>query len=465
MIVLQDRTSPAMAALAPPDGMESPRRQWAVFAVLLGTFLATLDAAIANIAVPVIAHEFGSTASTSIWVVNAYQLAVGVAVLPLAALGERLGYKRIFMSGVAVFTLASVACAMAPSIGALIAFRVLQGLGGACVSALTPALLRHAFPHRMIGRGISLLALVVAISSSLGPSAAAAILRVADWRWLFGVNIPVGVCVLMLTSLALPRLEGVARPFDTVGALLGGVTLTLLIIGVGGLGDRAATPYALAELGAALVFGGVLCVHTKRAAAPLVPVDLLRIPVFSLSMITSICSYAAQALALISLPFLLEHQFARSTSIAGLLITPWPLAIVFIAPIAGRLSDRYPGGVLGSIGMLVLAVGLALTATMPFSATDAQIAWRILLCGIGFSLFQTPNNRMLLTAGPRERSGAAGGMMTMARLIGMTLGAAVAALLFALSADHGGVMALVAGAVFAVAGGVASCLRLVSARR
>jgi DHA2 family multidrug resistance protein-like MFS transporter len=441
--------------------MATPRRQWAVFAVLLGTFLANLDAAIANIAMPVIAREFGSTASTSIWIVNAYQLAVGVAVLPLAALGERLGYKRIYMSGVAVFTLASVACAMSPSMGALIAFRVLQGLGGACLSALTPALLRHAFPHRMIGRGISLLALVVAVSSSLGPSAAAAILHVADWRWLFGVNIPVGVCVLMVSSLALPRHQGVARPFDTVGALLGGMTLTLMIIGVGGLGNRAANPYALLELGAAVVLGCVLFFHQKHATAPLVPVDLLRIPVFSLSMITSICSYAAQGLALISLPFLLEHQFARSTSTAGLLITPWPLAIVFIAPLAGRLADRYPAGVFSSVGLFVLAVGLALTAMVPLSATDAQIAWRIMLCGIGFSFFQTPNNRMLLTAGPRERSGAAGGMMTMARLIGMTLGAAVAALLFAVSAEHGGVMALVAGAVFAVAGGVASCLRLV----
>jgi DHA2 family multidrug resistance protein-like MFS transporter len=458
---LQDRPALASAALAPHDGMESPRRQWAVFAVLLGTFLANLDAAIANIAVPVIAREFGSTASTAIWVVNGYQLAMGVAVLPLAALGERLGYKRIYLTGVALFTLASLACAMSPSVGTLIASRVLQGLGGACLSALTPALLRHAYPHRMIGRGLSLLALTVAISASLGPSAAAAILRVADWRWLFGVNLPIGICVLIAGSFALPRVNGMARPFDVVGAMLGGVTLTLLIIGVGGLANHAANAHALVEVGAAIVLGCVLYFHQKNAAAPLVPVDLLRIPVFSLSMLTSICSYAAQALALISLPFLLEHQFARSTSVAGLLITPWPLVIVFVAPLAGRLSDRYSAGLLCSIGAFTMALGLALTASLPLSSADAQIAWRIALCGIGFGFFQTPNNRMLLTAGPRERSGSAGAMMTMARLIGMTLGAAVAALLFALSTEHGSVMAIAAGAIFAVAGGVASCLRLV----
>jgi len=458
-------TAAAAAAVsaqsAQADGLESPRRQWAVFAVLLGVFLANLDGAIANIAVPVIAREFGSSASQAIWIVNAYQLAMAVAVLPLAACGERFGFKRVYLGGVTLFTLASLACAAAPSMPVLIAARVAQGVGGACLGALTPGLLRTVYPQKMIGHGLALLALTVAISASLGPSAAAAILHVADWRWLFGVNIPVGIAVFVAASLAVPARAGVARPFDMTGALLSGAALTLLILGVGRLGDQADHLPAVLELAASAVLFAVLFAHQKRAAAPLVPVDLLRLPVFSLSMVTSTCSYAAQTLALISLPFLLQHQFARNVTIAGLLITPWPLVIVFVAPLAGRLSDRYPAGVLCSAGLALMAFGLGLTAALPVSAGNLEIAWRTALCGIGFGFFQTPNNRMLLTSGPRERSGAAGGMMTIARLIGMTLGAAVAVLLFGISAEHGGTLALVAGAVFAAGGALASVLRLV----
>ncbi len=145
---------------------------------------------------------------------------------------------------------------------------------------------------------------------------------------------------------------------------------------------------------------------------------------------------------------------------AGLLITPWPLVIVFVAPLAGRLSDRYPAGVLGSIGLAILAAGLVLTAVMPAAPSNLDIAWRIAVCGIGFGFYQTPNNRIILSAGPRERSGVASGMMATARIVGMTLGAAIAALLFDVGSDHGTVLALWAGALFAGTGIVLSCLRL-----
>jgi DHA2 family multidrug resistance protein-like MFS transporter len=452
----------ATPAAAPADGLENPQRLWAVLAILLGTFMANLDSAIANIAMPVISHDLGSSAATTVWVVNSYQLAVGIAVLPLAALGEMLGYKRIYMTGVVVFTLASIGCVMSTSIAELIASRALQGLGGACLATLAPALLRSAFPHKLAGRGIALLALTVAVSATMGPTVAAGILHLGDWRWLFGINLPIGVCVFAVGLIAVPSNEGVARPFDLAGAILSAATLTLLILGVGGLGGGQGgfNAVALLEIGVAVVAGIVLYFQQRRSAAPLVPLDLLRIPVFSMSVLTSICSYAAQTLAFISLPFLLEHQLARTPAITGLLMTPWPLVIIFIAPLSGRLSDRYPAGVLCSIGLAMLAVGLASTALLPADPSNFQVAWRMAFCGIGFGFFQTPNNRVILTAGPRTRSGAASGMMTMARLIGMTLGAAFAAVLFEVSPTRGTVMALTAGSLIAVGGIVASGLRL-----
>ncbi len=431
-----------------------------MLAILFGTFLGNLDAAIANIAMPVISQDLGSSAATTVWVVNAYQLVMAITVLPLAVLGDRLGYRSMYVSGLLIFTLGSAACAMSSSIDALIASRAFQGLGGGCMAALGPALLRSVFPQKIVGRGIALLGLTVAVSASLGPTVAAAILRVAEWPWLFGINVPIGVCLLAAVLSAVPGEAGVARRFDVTGAFLSGAALTLLILGVDGLGQSDGRHVAILELAAGLVVVAILVMHQRAHAAPLVPVDLLRIPLFSLSILTSICSYSAQTLAMVSLPFLLEHQLARDTTVAGLLITPWPLVIIFVAPLAGRLSDRYPAGVLGSIGLAILATGLVLTAALPASPSNADIAWRIALCGIGFGFYQTQNNRVILAAGPRERSGVASGMMATARIVGMTLGAAIAALLFDIGAQRGTVMALWAGALFAAAGIVLSCLRL-----
>jgi len=427
----------------------------------MGTFLGNLDAAIANIALPVISRDLGSSASTTVWVVNAYQLVMAITVLPLAVLGDRLGYRRVYLTGLIVFTLGSAACAMSSSIETLIGARAFQGLGGACMAAMGPALLRSVFPQKIVGRGIALLGFTVAIATSVGPSAAAAILKISDWPWLFGVNVPIGLVLIAAALKAVPDKVGVARPFDVTGAILTGAALTLLILGVDGLAQHEGTHHkAILELAVAALLIAILVVHQKRHATPLVPIDLLRIPIFSLSMLTSVCSYSAQTLAMVSLPFLLEHQLARDTTVAGLLITPWPLVIIFVAPLAGWLSDRYPAGVLGSIGLAILATGLALTAALPPSPSNFDIAWRIALCGIGFGFYQTPNNRIILSSGPRERSGVASGMMATARIVGMTLGAAIAALLFDIGSDRGPTFALTAGALFAGMGIVLSCLRL-----
>lgn len=457
-------TQPAAVA----DGLENPQRLWAVLAILVATFMANLDAAIANIAMPVISHDLGSSAATTVWVVNAYQLAVGITVLPLAALGERLGYKRVYLGGVLVFTLASIGCVMSSSIAELIFWRGVQGLGGSCLATLAPALVRAAFPHRMAGRGIALLALTVAVSATLGPTVAAGILHLGDWRWLFGVNLPIGVCVLAIGMAAVPSNQGVRRPFDMPGAILSALMLASLIMGVGNLGGGEGGGFsdlALLEVGVGVVAGVVLYLQQKRSAAPLVPLDLLRIPVFSMSVLTSICSYAAQTLAFISMPFLLEHHLGRSPAITGLLMTPWPFVIVFVAPLTGRLSDRYPAGVLCSIGLALLAASLATMALLTADPSNIQVAILMGLCGIGFGFFQTPNNRVILTAGPQSRGAAASGMMTMSRLIGMTLGAAFAAVLFEISPDNGTVMALTLGCAIALGGIVASSLRLRTAQK
>ena len=380
------------------DGLPMPARLWAVAAILLGTFLATLDSSIANVALPTIASDLGGTPAASVWVVNGYQLATAVSLLPLAALGERIGARSLYLGGVLLFTLTSLGCALAPGLDWLVGARVLQGLGGACISVVGGVLMRAAFPHRMLGRGIALFGLTVAISTALGPSVAAGILSVASWRWLFAINLPVGLLALAVAIPALPMVPAYYRPFDALGALLNAVGIVLLILGVDALGELGWLGGAGVGLGLLMLAG--LLLHQRTQRHPLVPLDLLSIPLFSLSFGTSMCSYAAQTVAYVSLPFFFQHCLGFDPVKTGLLITPWPLVIVVAAPASGYLSDRYPAGILSSIGLGCLAAGLLALALLPPAPASWDIIWRMMLCGIGFGFFQNSEQPRHADGGP-----------------------------------------------------------------
>jgi DHA2 family multidrug resistance protein-like MFS transporter len=455
-LVLDWRKELATNEIAPLQGF---RFYLAIFAVLLGTFMSNLDAAIANIAIPVISTSLHSAAATTVWVVNAYQLTMAVCILPLAALADRLGYRYVHLAGLTIFVIGSVVCAASPSVGMLVAARAFQGIGGACLAIVGPALVRIIVPHSMAVRALAWLATIVALSASTGPSVAALILKIASWPWLFWVNVPIGVVVFAAAASALPKTKGPERTFDTSGALYGGLALALLIIGVADLG--APDGHAAVKLVAALIIAGFFVAHQRHREHAILPNDLLAIPVFSMSLATSICAYAAQSVALVSLPFLLEHTFGRSVQVSGILLTPWPLVIVFVAPMAARLTAKYNSGVLCAVGLAMLGGGLLLCAALPSQASNWDIAWRLTLCGAGFGLYQTPNNKMVMTTGPLNRSGAASAMMSLSRLIGMSLGAAVATVLLTQGIQHATGAALVIGAAISGLGIVMSLLRMI----
>jgi DHA2 family multidrug resistance protein-like MFS transporter len=460
---LNDTLDPALTARTAggpgdTDGLPVPQRHWVMLCILLGVVLSSLDSAIANIALPTIARELVASDAGIIWVVNGYQLASAVCLLPAAALGEILGHKRVYAVGLIVFTVASLGCAVAPNLDGLVAARLAQGVGGACLSALGPALIRGIYPRRILGSGFALIALAVAVSGAIGPTIAALILSVATWRWLFLVNLPVCLVAVPLFLIVAPSSRGNARAFDLTGALLSAVAFGLLVIGVDGLGssDRS---IAIAEIVAGLVCFPVLVWQQKRHKTPLLPLDLLRIPLFTLSLGTSVCSYTAQILAYVSIPFLLQSVMHRSAVATGLLVTPWPLLVAFAAPLAGRLSARYPAAILGTIGLVVLAAGLVLLAVLPAAPADWDIAWRMGVCGLGFGFYQTPNNITVMTAGPVARTGAAGGMMAVARTIGWSLGSALVAVIFALSQARATVLCLYVAAGFAAFAALISSAR------
>ncbi|OJW25619.1 MAG: MFS transporter [Rhodospirillales bacterium 69-11] len=440
------------------DGMPAGRRRWVMLCALLGVVLAGLDSAIANIALPTIARDLAASDAATIWVVNSYQLATTICLLPAATLGETWGLKRIYGGGMALFTVASLACALSPTLPILVASRLVQGVGGACMAALGGALVRTVYPRAQLGRGFAAIALAVALSAAAGPTLAALTLSIAHWPWLFLVNVPVGLVAVPLFLAVAPRGERRQRPFDRVGALLNAAAFGLVVMGVDGLGGDAPRLAAL-ELAAGVGFAALLVWQQSHRTAPMLPLDLLKLRLFALSMATSICSYAAQILAYVSLPFLFQVVMHRSAIATGLLVTPWPLAVVAAAPLAGRLSGRYPAALLGSIGLAVLALGLLLLATMPAVPADWDVVWRMAICGIGFGFFQTPNNITLMTAGPPERNGAASGMVAVARTMGWSLGSALVALIFGLRGGQGAGTCLYVAMGFAAAGAVVSVSR------
>ncbi len=442
----------------PTDGLPPAQRRWVMTCALLGVVLAGIDSAIANIALPTIARDLNATDAATIWVVNSYQLAVTACLLPAAALGDIWGLKRIYGLGLALFTAASLACALSPTLPILVLSRLLQGAGGALLAALGGALVRSIYPRALLGRGFAAVALAVALSAALGPTLAALILSIAHWPWLFLVNVPVGILAVPLFMAVAPPGRPRPRAFDWPGTLLNAATFSLIVTGVDGLGSEARGT-ALAELAAGLVVGALLIRQQTRQKSPMLPLDLLRIPLFALSMATSVCSYAAQILAYVSLPFLFQVVMHRTAVATGLLVTPWPLLVAVAAPIAGRLSDRYPAAVLGSIGLAILASGLLLLATMPAYPADWDVVWRMGICGIGFGFYQTPNNLTLMTAGPPERNGAASAMIAVARTVGWSLGSAIVALIFGLRGDQAAGECLYVAVGFAVVGIIVSVSR------
>ncbi|MEE7505168.1 MFS transporter [Methylobacterium mesophilicum] len=442
------------------DGLPSGQRARAMIAVLTGVALATLDTAIANTALPTIAADLGVDPSASVWIVNAYQLAVVATLLPIAALGEIVGQQRIYIHGLILFTGASLVCALAWSLPTLVAARVLQGVGASALMAVNIALIRFIYPARHLGRGVGLNAFVVGVGFAVGPTVASLILAVAPWPWLFAVNVPIGLAALVLARSALPVTGRSGHAFDFTGAVLTAATFALLVLGLGEAAHGGPLWRTLSEVAGGLACGAILLRRQAGHPAPMLAADLLTRPLFALSAATSVCSFAAQGLAFVSLPFLFQHALGRSQVETGFLMTPWPVVVALMAPLAGRLSDRFQPGLLGGIGLAVLAVGMALLATLPADPGVAAIGWRMAVCGAGFGFFQAPNLRAIMTSAPPARSGGASGIVATARLLGQTMGAALVAACFGISDARGPALALGLGAAFAGVASVVSFLRL-----
>ncbi|HCZ20922.1 MAG TPA: MFS transporter [Porphyromonadaceae bacterium] len=444
------------------DGLHRPRIYYAMVATFSGLFLAVLDGTICNVALPSISEDLQVSSSDSIWIINAFQLVIMMSLLPFSSLGELFGYKRIYLFGVAVFTVGSLFCSLTATLPLLVVARVFQGIGAAMIMSVNTSLVRIIYPKRHLGKGVGLNATVVAIASVAGPTLAAAILSVTSWPWLFAINVPVGIITFYLGRKYLPAnpTRVLGRRFKWKEALFNALTFGLLIGCIEAYSHDVSHTTILAGA-VCLLFVGVQYVRMQlHDKYPMLPFDLLKIPAFSLSVVTSVLSFTSQMLAMVAMPFLLVNTFHYEAVGTGLLMTSWPLVIVFVAPMAGWLVGKVHPGILGGIGLTIMSAGCFLLAFVPVDTTPLGLVWRLMLCGMGFGFFQSPNNHMLLSSAPPHRTGSASGMLATARLLGQTTGAALVALLFHLFGDTAPHDAMLLAGVLTLCGAFSSVTRL-----
>ena len=450
---------------AQPQGEPSRSRLFALLAVQMGVAVITLDISLTSTALPAIASGVGASASATIWIINLYYVAVVAALLPMGALGEIHGHRRVFFAGLLTFAAGSLACGLAWSLPTLAAARAVLGLGSAAVSATTPALIRTLYPPGRLGRGLGLYALVVGIAFTIGPTAASAILSAMEWPWLFLLNLPVALLAFGLSIRNLPQTERQARPFDGISATLCAGMFALLVFGVAGAAHGVDRSLLAMVWLAAAACGCGLWRREADSVTPILAIDLFRSPVFALSAATSICAFAIQGLVFVALPILFQTGLGYSQVEAGFLVTPWPVTLAVMTLVAAPMADRVSPGLLGGAGLLVVAGGLALLTTLSPAVGMIGIAWRLVLCGIGFGFFQSPNMKAIMSSAPLHRSGGAGGILATSRLLGQSIGAALVAMCMHALGTDGLVAVIWLGAGLALCGSATSFLRTLPAVR
>jgi DHA2 family multidrug resistance protein-like MFS transporter len=438
-----------------PDGLDAPERYWAVIGVLLAITITVLDSSMVNVALPAIARELAIDPGAVVWVSIAYNLTVVVSLLPLSAVAERIGFRRMFALGLTLFLLSSIAAVLSGSLISLTVARVAQGLGSAMLMCLFGGLVRNIYPLNKLGMGISINAMVVGLMAVVGPTMGAFILQIASWQWIFVVNIPIGIATYFCIRF-LPEVPRNSGRFDWLACALSIPLFGLSIIGLDALvKDPALSALCLILAGLA---GWALVRRSRGQVAPIVPIDLLRITPIAFAVAASGFSFAAQMSAFVSLPFYFQQVLHFSYAEVGILLGAWSVGVAVMAPVAGYLSNRYSIAVLCGLGAFGIAAGMLWVIMLPIDSAFIWLMAAMLLAGVGFGFFQTPNNRALLAGTPRHRSGAAGGMQATTRVFGQSFGTALVAVAFNISASNGatlGVCVAIACALIAVAINVA----------
>ncbi len=439
---------------------------WTFVVTSVAVFMVSLDNLVVTTALPVIKHDLGASLQGLEWTVNAYTLTFAVLLLTGAALGDRFGRKRMFLAGLAVFTLGSAAAALAPSIGWLIAARALQGVGGAIVTPLTLTILSGAVSPARRGLALGIWGGVSGLAVAIGPVVGGAIVEGVSWQWIFWLNVPIGLALLPIAWRRLTETKGANRSLDLPGLGLASAGLFGIVWGLVRGNAHGWTSLGVAgSIGAGIVLVGAFVLWELGTREPMVPMRFFRKRAFSAANVTSLL----MSFGMFGAIFLLAQYFqvvqGHSPLQAGLRTLPWTAMPIFIAPIAGILSDRIGARPLLVAGMALMAVGLAWIAvvTTPTVAYGRLIP-AFVMAGVGMSLYFAPVANLVLSTVRRSEEGKASGVNNTVREVGGVFGVAVLASVFSAAGSYISPQAFVNGMVPAIwTGAVAVALAGIAA--
>ena len=403
-------------------------RKWYVMAaVSMGIFFATIVGSIVNVALPTMVRELGTNFATVQWVVLAYLLTLSTLMLGMGRLGDMVGKKPVYATGFVIFTIGSVLCGLAPNVYWLIAFRVVQPIGGAMVFALGMAIVTEAFPPQERGKALGITGTVVSVGIVLGPTLGGILINILSWHWIFLVNLPVGIIGTWMVLKFVPNFKPTGKQkFDYAGAVTLFVALfSLLLALTWGQQLGFGNPRILGLFITSIVFITLFVAIERRSAHPMIDLTLFKNNLFSVSLITGFITFVSIAGTIILLPFYLENVLGYNTMQVGLLLAIVPITLGIVAPIAGSMSDKFGTRRISVFGLIFLLIGYYAMSTLDAQTSALGYILRLLPIGLGMGIFQSPNNSAIMGAVPRQRLGIASGLLSVTRTLGQTTGIAV----------------------------------------
>ena len=443
------------------------KAKWiAMLAVSLGVFMGTLDASIINVSLPTLVDELHTDFATIQWVILGYILVVTSMMLGAARLGDMLDKKKLYALGLGLFTLGSLACGFAPGVGWLIGFRVLQGCGAVITQALGAAIVVEVFPSRERGKAMGIIGGVVSVGLAMGPALGGVIIGLLSWRWVFWINVPIGIMAMAIVLRFVPPTTAHIpdQRFDGGGAAILFVSLGCYALAMT-LGQHHGFQQAsvLSLLGVAGIgLLGFLALE-RRLRQPMIDLTIFQNRLFSLNVLMSLLTFVVLGTSMLIIPFFLQYVMGLPTGRVGLLLMVIPVGMGLVAPLAGWLSDRHGPRGISLLGLCLITTGCLAASTLENSATALDYILRVGPIGIGIGMFQSPNNSAIMGAVPSQRLGIASGLMALSRNLGQTSGVPLGGAIFtafALSLSGAQTLNITQAPVASLEAGMAGAFRI-----
>jgi len=391
---------------------------------MLGSIMGPIDASIVNVVLPTITQSFGVSIATAQWVPMVYLLTISSLLLFYGRLGDILGYKRVYLAGLAGFVMASGLCGLSTTIRWLIAFRAIQGLAAGMIMAVPYAIITAAFPAMARGKALGIHAISISAGMALGPTLGGLITSFVGWRFVFLINLPIGIAGLLWGRRVIPDQKGQPGTIDLPGVATAFISLCSILLVVNHV-QRLGLSYVTGMMVLVAVVSGISFVLIeRRVTQPLLNLSLFRNRTFSSANLSALFNFMSQYVLVFLTPFYLQRVLHYAPNRVGLVMTSFPLAVMALAPFSGSLSDRIGTRPLACLGAATCALALYLMSHVPVAASSGDVVWRLALFGLGTGIFQSPNNSAVMGSAPRVHLGTASGILATMRTLGMVLGIA-----------------------------------------